>query len=534
MIHGYYYTYNILCILYMTDQTSNEVKQDEVKQDGFFSIFNNLSTQLNTEIKELSKESKQYFKNTTNKAESKVVPQPTPNNNSTSNIDIAGATKGSQQKIDDQDKIDAEVKQDEEKVQELPINKEISIFQEKYPNIDKNMHDLYLKYNKTHFNFEDTIHSINNDLSLMLEVNNIQEKNELRRMIEHYLLEIIIKKKQGISIDDPQIEITNTKNKFDNFENTIKDNDEKNKIRKIKLAVLPSLTNDYFEKDDNNDIPNPKKLQQLSYDLADTVYLKEDNAMSWENFIKKNIDTIHHLIPSELSEPKNKEKTKELNLDKQKRENDKILKFIQDRKNNKNNPIKLYIGKEEKEDPDIHFNPFYITKLNTSINNEIERLRNQYDEISYFMDSSFYLKGFENEPDLHFLDLKEISKLAYNYKMFKYDCINNAIHFLKDYPGIEYNEKTEEIMYNNKIPELSEYDIDEIIKNFKTKIPDFWNDELNKNIKDSDIEFYEKFHDLFLNDANIIASYKASVQSISSVDILLQSSNATPVIQAAI
>jgi len=361
----------------------------------------------------------------------------------------------------------------------------------------------------------------------MLELNNIQEKNELRRMIEHYLLEIIIKKKEEttgktktideITPDEKNIEVNNTNNKFESFDYKIKTNDDKNKIRKIKASILPSLTNEYFDAEASDN----KKLKKLSYDLADTVYLKEDNEMTWEKFMEKNMKKIMQ-IPTVLDPGENKEISQKLNPDnrEEKLEDDKILEFIQKRKNNKNrtplensevrdnintnyknNPIQLFVGDSTEEDPTIKFNPFYITKLNTSINDEIERLRDQYHEISYFMDSSFYVKRFEKEPELKFLELKEISKLAYEYKMFKYNCINNAIQFLDQNPNFEYNEKTEEINYKRDVPPLSNIELDNMIEKIKNTKDYFWNDDLMKKIDDSDIHFTNSFYHAFLHKA---------------------------------
>jgi len=412
-----------------------------------FSFFNKFSKELNKELADIDKDTKEYF--------------------------------------DDEPKYD---KSDDEQ----DVNKTITISQEKNSDLKKNINELYLKHSKEKFNLNDIIHSINNDLSLMLEVNNIQEKNEIRRLIEHYLLELIIKKK-----GEPQsntIEVKNTENKFEKF--SIKENNDKNNTRKIKTTVLPSLRNEYFHQipeEENKD----DKLQKLSYDLADSVYLKEDNDISWQEFIKKNIDeTQKSLNYDKLSKSKEKEEV------------DQILKFIQKRKekntfNEKINmntentePIKLIVGNALVED--TMFNPFYITKLNTSINDEIELFRDKYEEMSRFMDSSFYIKTFEKEPELNFLKLKYTSKLAYEYKMFKYKCINDVIQFLKDDPTtkFEYNEKTESVDYKGD-SNLTKEDVDKLIERFQTKQNHFWNEDTNKYIHESDVKFTRDFYKMF-------------------------------------
>ena len=101
--------------------------------------------------------------------------------------------------------------------------------------------------------------------------------------------------------------------------------------------------------------------------------------------------------------------------------------------------------------------------------------------------------------------------------MFKYDCINDAIYFLKDHPNFEYDEKTEQIIYKQNIPPPTNSDIDNIIEKIKKSNKYFWNGYLKKQINDSDIDFYEKFHDLFFTKENPQNTSTVNTESISSI-----------------
>ena len=452
--------------LSIEEETKNEETKDEETKDeetkdeetnGPFSFLNNFSKQLNTEFKQLNRDAKEYF-NHGNTVLSNTVPTNTvPTNN----------------------------------------EKTVNIFQE--INLKKDMNDLYLKYKKQNFNFYDIIDSINNDLTIMLELNNVNDKNEMRKYIEHYLLEILVKKKTEPN-EEGNISITNTTNKFDNF----KPEEDKTETRKIKATVLPSLTDNYFHSMDED---KKDKLKQLSYNVNNSIFLKKDNQdMSWDKFISSSIDEIRN-IPTNSTSTNSQPNRVE----------DEILKLIQTKKGG---PITLQVKNDttnndvvennttDKPDESL-FTPFYITKLNTSINNEIERFRDQYEEMSYFMDSSFYLKTFDKEPDLNFLEIKETSKLAYEYKMFKYKCINNAIHFLKNDPKFEYNEKTETIDYKEgAIPE--EIDAENLIENFKQTSHYFWTEKNINFIHTSNLNFTKDFYKMFEN----VSESKSEFESV--------------------